>query len=103
MTRLVGQTCVVDDCMRPAREYGGYCTRCWMSLSATERNSIRDTEPIDTLELWFQLPARNPHNEWSTMPETPENPSDVQINVDNAPQPEPPDTDNDDDGDDADE
>lgn len=82
--RLIGEQCVVADCMRPARELGGYCTRCWMALTALERQMMQedaalrtltecdeallrldawergDTEPIDVLEVWWRLPPIDP-------------------------------------------
>jgi hypothetical protein len=50
-------------CGRPARELGGYSTPCWMALPARERALLtweQATEPIDALELWWRLPAREP-------------------------------------------
>ena len=60
--RLIGRSCVINGCMRPARELGGYCTRCWMNLSPARRLALQeggDTEPIDPLEVLFALPARD--------------------------------------------
>lgn len=50
------QTCVKHVCKAPAREAGGFCTRCWLALTPAERDIVRweasqPTEPIDTLAL----------------------------------------------------
>ncbi len=39
--RFRGETCV-RGCGRPARELGGHCTRCWMSLTGLERKLLTD-------------------------------------------------------------
>ena len=50
------QTCVRHDCLAPAREEGGFCTRCWLAMTPAERDIVRwaaeqPTEPIDTPTL----------------------------------------------------
>lgn len=51
-------------CLRPAREIAGYSTACWNALGETARvhlTWVRDcTEPIDSLEQAWALPARAP-------------------------------------------
>jgi hypothetical protein len=70
-----GQCCVTEGCLRPARELGGHCTRCWQGLAPFERALLQweaspaeDTEPIDSqaialcveLEAILDLPAIEP-------------------------------------------
>lgn len=58
----IEQSCIRDGCLAPAREPGGLCSAHWRSLTAGERAALvweagQHTEPIDTLEVLFLLPA----------------------------------------------
>lgn len=62
--RLIGPTCVVHSCLRPAREWGDYCTSHFQGLSAEQRAGLRwehehtqPTEPLDSLEVLWLLPS----------------------------------------------
>ena len=64
-----GRSCTCG-CKRPARELGDYSTVCWMGLTAQERALVKwehamdstsgTTTPLDVLEVWYALPAREP-------------------------------------------
>lgn len=35
------QSCVTEGCLRPARELGDLCTRCWQGLTPSERHHLQ--------------------------------------------------------------
>ncbi len=71
--RIIGDACTVDGCSRPARELGGHCTPCWMSLTPRERALLTWEDPapdpasflrgpflLAALEALWALPAAEP-------------------------------------------
>jgi hypothetical protein len=53
------QCCDTDGCVKPAR-FGDLCAGCFMAATPARRRVEFVTEPIDALELWWRLPAREP-------------------------------------------
>ncbi len=58
------QCCTAEGCVRPARELGGYCTRCWQGLSPEcrafliwEADLTTDAEPEVTESIDTQAIA----------------------------------------------
>lgn len=65
----LGAECSRAGCRRAARELGGYCTRCWMALTAATRAHLvwlrdvdrqADAAAIAELRAHFALDAREP-------------------------------------------
>ncbi len=58
--RIIGEACV-RGCGRPARELGGHCTPCWMSLTALERGLVvwehGPDASLAALEALWRAPA----------------------------------------------
>lgn len=65
----LGDECSRAACRAPARELGGYCTRCWMALTAAARSHLvwlRDVErraaaeEVDALRALYELDDAEP-------------------------------------------
>ena len=61
--RIIGESCVVTGCMRPARELGRNCLAHWLALTPRERHMLQweaqNTQAAgpDMLEAVWLLPA----------------------------------------------
>ena len=58
--RRPGPVCTTHACTAPVSEWGGYCPRCFLSMSPEQRARVvgePPTEPLDVLELIYRLPS----------------------------------------------